>query len=694
MIFHFSSTKAKELDPRLLFEQLRLVNKQIPIVVLGLLGCTLAIVYLMWPSSDPVWLVIWLSAILISVIHRLWLYRRFGTLEMENEVLNHWLLHLKVMSLFSGFVWGGGLALLLTPENPMAEYLVAATTAGLAGGAISSYAAVKRLSLLYIAPAVGLLALYFLMGETQGDQVLGVLGVLFLLSLILISRNMNRSTIESLQLRLTNQDLVTELKSSEEKFRGVVENSSDGIVIIQDERITYVNKAVEEISGYTTEELLGSQFQRYLSTSTDGLKQIRERLRAREAKQSVSAQFEVDIRHKSGQERRLIVSSTEFFLEGAEVGVAMIKDITNRKQAEMELLAAKERAEDATRLKDRFVSLVAHDLKSPLSSMLGMASMLASDGENPLGNNQQKLVNLIQQSGQNLIHTIEELLNLDRLKSGQIIPAPRFFDASQQIQEVSRLMGYLAEDKGIGLVNEVPPATRLFADPQLFSKVIQNLVNNGIKFCSKGDQIIIGFEPGERKTILVRDTGKGMDARKIAGLFHAGAVVSTPGTAGEQGTGHGLKFCHEIMKAHGGEIQVESEPGKGTTFRVVFPEEKLNVLLVGETEAFESILNQSFDSIEVNFFQAGDSARAMELLNEVTFHLMLADQKTPGLENGMELLPQLRNHPRGVGVPLIFLVDPQDVEGFESALRHGATDILSRPVPVQGFSEWLRVFRN
>ncbi|MEY3219664.1 MAG: hypothetical protein RIT27_1021 [Pseudomonadota bacterium] len=244
---------------------------------------------------------------------------------------------------------------------------------------------------------------------------------------------------------------------------------------------------------------------------------------------------------------------------------------TQLTEAIQQIRAAKEQAEQANELKDKFISLVAHDLRSPWSGILSALEFISTDDENPLHEEHLEIVQRLIQIGKSSVQMIGDVLNVSRLKTGKISVKPEQLDGRQVVENVLNHLNYLARQKGVELLNEVPPQTWLFADPALYGEVVQNLTSNAIKFCRKGDQIRF-YIPEQRPTVIaVEDSGVGIAEENLPKLFKIEEKTSTTGTAGEKGTGFGLPFSQDIMRAHDGQITVQSVLGKGTTFFVELP---------------------------------------------------------------------------------------------------------------------------
>ncbi|MDH4183029.1 MAG: PAS domain S-box protein, partial [Nitrospinota bacterium] len=220
--------------------------------------------------------------------------------------------------------------------------------------------------------------------------------------------------------------------------------------------------------------------------------------------------------------------------------IVTFMDISEQKKAAEQLKIAKETAEEATELKDKFVSMVAHDLKNPIGSIGGFLSYILSDPDNALSSDHQEILKRVINANELMVRTIDDLLDISRLKSGKIKPHPEFFEPRQIAWAVFGQTSMLAEAKMIILVNDIPERMRLFADKPLYFQALTNLTTNAIKFSHSGGRVRVYAQQPGATTLVVEDSGVGMSQAQMDSLYKSGGKNSTPGTAGERGTGLGL----------------------------------------------------------------------------------------------------------------------------------------------------------
>lgn len=256
--------------------------------------------------------------------------------------------------------------------------------------------------------------------------------------------------------------------------------------------------------------------------------------------------------------------------------LSLVRDISQRKEAELkiqdQLLELKKLNED----KNRFMSILAHDLKSPFNSILGLLGLLSENLKNYDIEKIQKLINTVKHSSEHFYQLLESLLLWARSQSGKMPFQPQmvnFNDMCNEIIEESRL---IAVAKNITVKIVSIDENDVFADMEMLKTILRNLISNAVKFTNLNGRVEIslkGFDAYAR--IEVRDNGIGIDPEKIKILFDISSFHRLKGTAGEIGTGLGLFLCRELVEKHGGNINVESEPENGSRFIFTLPKAKI-----------------------------------------------------------------------------------------------------------------------
>lgn len=355
-----------------------------------------------------------------------------------------------------------------------------------------------------------------------------------------------------------------------------------------------------------------------------------------------------------------------------------------------DLVTAREQAEAATKLKDKFVSLVAHDLRSPFTSMMGLLKHFAMRNSFLEDEENKKIFDLVFKNGDRMLAMIEDLLKIGRLQSGKITLQPKFFKGYVAVAVTIGSISHNASQKGIEIINDVPVDMRLYADQSLFDEVLLNLLSNAIKFCSRGDKITVFTPPGLKSAIAVRDTGKGVNEKQMPNLFRHEVTTSTPGTAGELGTGLGLPYSYDIMKAHGGDITVESAPGKGSVFCAMLPYVRPIALVVDDDPMALLVVRSHLEKIHIEVMEAASGEQALSAMKDRRPHIIITDIVMSGMD-GFALLDRLKQDSATSGIPVIAMTSFNG-DTREKAFRHGADDFVSKPIEVGDFIPRVRRF--
>jgi signal transduction histidine kinase len=333
------------------------------------------------------------------------------------------------------------------------------------------------------------------------------------------------------------------------------------------------------------------------------------------------------------------------------------------------------RAENASRLKDQFVSLVAHDLRSPLGTVIGYLRLFTQGEEDP---QRRALFDLVLESCDGMLAMIEELLDISRLQSGSIRVDKRHFLARGMVQLILNQFDYTAAAKQVTLLNHIPRHMRLYADIPLFREVIRNLVSNAVKFCRPGDAVCVVPTGGGGSGLEVRDTGVGVPKEMAEDLFRAEVKTTTQGTLGEKGTGLGLPYIHDIVAAHGGTIRHKSKRGV-TRFVVRLPESKPTIVVVDDDEHMLRYLRVCLEeALDVEVHLARDGMEALSLLKENSADLVITDIRMPQM-GGYELLAAMRRKKSLADIP-VMVVTSSEGESRDRVFELGGDDFIAKPI--------------
>lgn len=489
-----------------------------------------------------------------------------------------------------------------------------------------------------------------------------------------------------------------ELRESENRYHALAHISPVGIFRGDtDGGFIYVNQKWREMTGIPSKGAMGYGWAAAIHED-DRDAVLQTWMRVIKGKKPLNMEFRI---RKPGGEVIwvLIQSQAEMAPDGTVTGyVGTATDITARKEAEAallekqeELVSAKEKAESATKLKDKFLSLVAHDIRSPFASMLGLLGLLQNGEMGPLNEKQTDIISRSVEGGHRLIQMVDDLLNINRFQTGRITVSPKFWDANGVAAYTVSRLEQLAQQKGITLLNSVPLNTRIFADLELFNEVILNFVINAIKYSSHGGQIEIFIPEGRQTTIAVKDTGVGVPPDILPNLFTCDIVTTKRGTAGERGTGLGLPLAHEIMQAHGGNIDVETVVGSGSVFHANLPYVRPVVLIVENDEDERFVYMTQVGRLDVMALEAKNGVEGLQIALRKGVHLVISDIHMPVMD-GYEMLTKLKNDPKTSHIPVIVLTSSSSLESREKVLRLGADDFIIKPIMENEFIPRVRRF--
>ncbi len=382
---------------------------------------------------------------------------------------------------------------------------------------------------------------------------------------IRIEKDADNRTIKALGV---NQD-ITERKRMEEivlRINKAVESSGDAICMSDSQgHHFYHNKAYTEIFGYTTKELeaAGGGQNVYVDKNVAG-----EVFDVTTKGGTWSGEVEMLSKNK----RKFIVSLRADAITDANgkiVGlVGMNTDITQQKRAEGEIKKNNKELIKINAEKDKFFSIIAHDLKSPFNGFLNLTELMADKTETFSLAEFADYSKSLNESARSLYKLLENLLEWAQVQKGAINFNPKDSDLSKMVSQSIETIYQRALQKRIEIINEIDETQKVYADEKMIGTVLRNLLSNAVKFTRKdGKTIIKSAQSDDGKIeVSVEDNGVGISEKNIKRLFKIEEKVSSQGTDGESSTGLGLLLCKEFIERNGGKIWVESEEGKGSKF--------------------------------------------------------------------------------------------------------------------------------
>lgn len=488
------------------------------------------------------------------------------------------------------------------------------------------------------------------------------------------------------------------MSNMEKRLNSVVEWSSNMVLIFDNEEITYVNDAGKELLG---EDVTKKPIRNFFPD--EEWNKLVERIVGRKKDNHIWSGESVMMR----SDGTLIVLFLKIIAhkdeDSGEMSFSLIgRDLSDVKKRELELIEAKKIAEEASERKSLFLANMTHEIRAPLNAILGFSELL---GEMSHDKTTQEYCQAIKVSGKNLLGLVSDILDLSKIESGNFELRMDPMDLEELLEEVKLTFILAAKKKGLELDLEKNLGHKfVYLDELRLRQVLFNLVGNSVKYTDHGKITIICEEEGDKwgqeitLVFKIKDTGKGIRNEDKEKIFTA--FTQCHDRTG--GVGLGLSIVRKLVTAMGGTIEVESEVGKGSVFKVVIPGVKKMIEGVkkvvveedGDNEiAFENplvliaddldsniqVMRAFLEGMNVRFLDASNGHDTVMMAKMYKPDVVLMDLRMPDMD-GYDATKELKRDEETKNIPVVAITGRPLEEDKERAIDSGATDLLRKPI--------------
>lgn len=393
--------------------------------------------------------------------------------------------------------------------------------------------------------------------------------------------------------------------------------------------------------------------------------------------------------------------------------VWVVRDVTEARRAEAELVAAREAAVEASRLKTQFLANISHEIRTPLNGILGVTQLLRTM---PLSQDAAEYLDVLQSSGDGLLAIVNDVLDLSKIEANRLELEPVTFDFEELVRSATRVFEPAARRKGIELIVDIDPELRGPArgDPTRIGQIVTNLVSNAVKFTDEGRvRVTARRADADGAVLAVSDTGPGLAADQHERIFDAFTQVRVDPTRRYGGTGLGLTITRRLARLMGGDVRVSSTPGAGSVFEVTLPlpstlapvplgpvlsrpsppPRRLHVLIAEDDELNARMTHALLEKLGHRVQVVRDGQAAVEVLQRGEFDLVLMDVSMPVMD-GLTATRTIRAAERGTERHLsIVALTANAMKGDDLVcLSAGMDAYLPKPVTVEALRDMLTWF--
>ncbi|MDD4604193.1 MAG: response regulator [Bacteroidales bacterium] len=375
------------------------------------------------------------------------------------------------------------------------------------------------------------------------------------------------------------------LTESESKLQAITNAAGDAIIMMDNQGlISFWNPAAERIFGFTEQEAIGSDLHKLMAPSECYQGFVDNFLKFQSEGQGniVGQTQELEARRKDGSRLFISLNLSAVKIKDQWQAVGIISDITNRKKADQELIAAKIRAESGDRLKSAFINNISHEVRTPLNGIIGFSDLMTKP--DITDEEKKSFVSMIKSSSKRLLDTMTSYMDISMIVSGNMQVQQKPFEMHQLLHSIYDHYLPLCTVKNIKLDLQIPDPSaplNINSDESVYTKILSHLLDNAVKFTRKGT-ISFGYtREGAKITVFVKDTGVGIRKEIQSKIFEQFIQEENSNTRGFDGSGLGLSIVQGLVRLIGGEVGLDSEKGKGCIFSFQVPCEEIISVKLG-----------------------------------------------------------------------------------------------------------------
>ncbi|MDF1547461.1 MAG: transporter substrate-binding domain-containing protein [Bacteroidales bacterium] len=508
-----------------------------------------------------------------------------------------------------------------------------------------------------------------------------------------------------------------EIKKSEVLYENIFNSVDDGLILLDEsETIIAANKKACSLLANGSEQLVGKNISKISYNANDTKSQHINQI-IKEGKTF----FEDNIQRNNGNETyHLVLKGFKIDLENKQRYLIVIHDITKERINLIALKEAKKNADNANKAKGTFLSTISHEIRTPLFAVIGFTELMA---KTRLSEKQHDYNKKIQISGKLLLNLVNDILDLTKLEAEKLKLNPEIFSIHELIDEIFEVESLKANEKHLKLDYEIGKDVPdfLIGDKLYLSRIIMNVLNNAIKFTSKGKvSLLVNVENihelpklNEVRIIFsIKDTGIGISMESQKKLFKPFEQIQNTRERSYGGSGLGLALSKQLVEQMNGEIILESTEGKGSVFNICIPlkiaekpaskkeelyletepEEIISVLLVEDNDFNAEILLNQLSEAKFEVKHASSGYEAIDILKSNHFQIILMDIEMPGMD-GFATLKKIRASNLS-DAPAIALSAHNLASEKEKALSAGMLDYLNKPIAIEALSKAIYKYRS